>query len=37
MGTFLNVNSKMSRGKNRAVAKSGRGEKHSKVYLFKKE
>lgn len=36
-GTPSNVDSKMSWDRDRAVGKSGKGEKHSRDYLFKKE
>lgn len=36
-GTSSNVDSKMSWDWDRAVGKSGKGEKHSRDYLFKKE
>lgn len=36
-GIWSNVDSKMSWDLNRAVGKSGKGVKHSKDYLFKKE
>lgn len=36
-GTWLNVHSKMSWDWNRPEGKSGKGVKHSRDYLFKKE